>query len=94
MQGYYLSTSSLSYSTGRYYTIMNSSGTSLGLTYSLEANVSSSLSLFTAKGMTKGQSYQIKYSTSAPTGATNWHGVYMNGTPAGTQTSFTSFTAQ
>lgn len=95
VQGYYLSTSTLSYSTGSYYTIMNSSGTSLGLTYSLEANVSSSLSLFTAKGMTKGQSYQIKYSTSAPTGATtSWHGVYMNGTPAGTQTSFTSFTAQ
>ncbi len=95
VQGYYLSTSSLSYSTGRYYTIMNSSGTSLGLTYSLEASLSSSLSLFTAKGMTKGQSYQIKYSTSAPTGATtSWHGVYMNGTPAGTQSSFTSFTAQ
>ena len=47
VQGYYLSTSSLSYSTGRYYTIANSSGTNL-ITYSFEAGVSSSLSLFTA----------------------------------------------
>lgn len=95
VQGYYLSTSSLSYSTGRYYTFYNSSGTSLGFTYSMEASLSSSLSLFTAKGMTKSQSYNIKYSTTAPTGATmSWHGVYLGGTPQGTQTSFTSFTAQ
>lgn len=95
VQGYYLSTSSLSYSTGRYYSFYNSSGTSLGFTYSMEASLSSSLSLFTAKGMTKNQSYNIKYSTTAPTGATSsWHGVYLGGTPQGTQNSFTSFTAQ
>ena len=95
VQGYYLSTSSLSYSTGRYYSFYNSSGTSLGFTYSFEAGLSSSLSLFTAKGMTKNQSYSIKYSTTAPTGATSsWHGVYLGGTPQGTQNSFTSFTAQ
>lgn len=93
VQGYYLSTSSLSYSTGRYYTIANSSGTNL-MTYSFEAGVSSSLSLFTAKGMTKNQSYTIKYSTTAPTNATTaWHGVYLGSTHQGT-TSFTSFTAQ
>ena len=94
VQGYYLSTSTLSYSTGRYYTIANASGTGL-ITYSFEASLSSRLSLFTAKGMTKGQSYTINYSTSAPTGATTaWHGVYLGGTPSGTQNSFTSFTAQ
>lgn len=93
VQGYYLSTSSLSYSTGRYYTIANSSGTNL-ITYSVEAAFSSSLSLFTAKGMTKNQSYTIKYSTTAPTNATTaWHGVYLGSTHQGT-TSFTSFTAQ
>lgn len=92
-QGYYLSTSSLSYSTGRYYTIANSSGTNL-ITYSFEAGVSSSLSLFTAKGMTKNQSYTVKYSTTAPTNATTaWHGVYLGSSHQGT-TSFTSFTAQ
>ena len=92
VQGYFLSTSSLSYGTGRYYTIANSSGTNL-ITYSVEAGFSSSLSLFTAKGMTKNQSYTIKYSTTAPTNATTaWHGVYLGSTATGT-TSFTSFTA-
>ncbi|MBO4723067.1 MAG: carbohydrate-binding domain-containing protein [Muribaculaceae bacterium] len=92
VQGYYLSTSSLSYSTGRYYTIANSSGTNL-ITYSVEAGFSSSLSLFTAKGMTKNQSYTIKYSTTAPTDATTaWHGVYLGSSATGTN-SFTSFTA-
>lgn len=93
VQGYYLSTSSLSYSTGRYYTIANSSGTNL-ITYSMEASLSSSLSLFTAKGMTKGQSYTVKYSTTAPTNATTaWHGVYLGSSHQGSS-SFTSFTAQ
>ena len=93
VQGYYLSTSSLSYSTGRYYTIANSSGTNL-ITYSVEAGFSSKLSLFTAKGMTKSQTYTIEYSTSAPTNATTaWHGVYLGSSATGT-TSFTSFTAQ
>ena len=93
VQGYYLNTTSLSYTAGRYYTIANSSGTNL-MTYSFEAGVSSSLSLFTAKGMTKGQSYTVKYSTTAPTDATTaWHGVYLGSSAVGT-TSFTSFTAQ
>ena len=93
VQGYYLSTSSLSFTTGRYYTIANSSGTNL-MTFSFEASVSSSLSLITAKGMTKGQNYTIKYNTTAPTNATTaWHGVYLGSTHAGT-TQLTSFSAQ
>ena len=93
VQGYCLSTSSLSYSTGRYYTFYNGT-TSMGFTYSMETGLSSSLSLFTCKGMTKGGSYNIKYSTSAPTGATSsWHGVYIGGTPGTSSGTFTSFTA-
>ena len=93
VQGYYLSTSSLSFSTGRYYTIANSSGTNL-MTFAFEATLSSKLSLFTAKGMTKSQDYTIKYSTTAPTDATtSWHGVYLGSTHQGT-TSLTSFSAQ
>lgn len=93
VQGYYLSTSSISYSTGRYYTLADASGNNL-VTYSFEASCSSSLSLFTAKGMTKGSSYTVKYSTTAPTNATTaWHGLYLGSTATGT-TSVTSFTAQ
>lgn len=49
VQGYYLSTSSISYATNRYYTLADSSGKNL-VTYSFEASVSSTLSLFTATG--------------------------------------------
>ena len=60
----------------------------------LEAGFSSNLSLFTAKGMTKNQTYTIKYSNTAPTDATTaWHGVYLGSSATGT-TSFTSFTAK
>ena len=94
VQGYYLSTSNLSYSAGRYYSILTSNNTPL-VTYSVEAGFSSSLSLFTAKGMTSGSSYTIKYSTSAPTGATDsWHGLYLGGSTSGTLSSFTSFSAK
>ncbi len=93
VQGYYLSTSSISYSTGRYYTLADANGKNL-VTYSFEANVSSSLSLFTATGMTKGSSYTVKYSSTKPTDATTeWHGLYLGSTAQGT-TSTTSFTAQ
>ena len=93
VQGYYLSTSSISYSTGRYYTLADSSGKNL-VTYSFEASVSSTLSLFTATGMTKGSNYTVKYSSAAPTDATTaWHGLYLGSTATGT-TSVTSFTAQ
>lgn len=95
VQGYYLSTSSLSYSAGRYYSILpSSSSTAAMFTYSFEAACSSSLSLFTAKGMTSGTTYYVKYSTSAPTGYTDsFHGVYIGGTTSGTLTQLTSFSA-
>ena len=92
-QGYAFLTSSLSYQTGRYYTVADSSGKNL-VTFSLQANVSSTLSLITATGMTKGQTYTIKYATSAPTDATTaFHGMYIGSSQAGTS-SLTSFTAQ
>lgn len=93
VQGYSLSTTSISYQTGRYYTLADSSGKNL-VTYSFEASFSSSLSLFTATGMTKGSSYNIKYSTTKPTDATTeWHGLYLGSSATGT-TQVTSFTAQ
>ncbi len=92
-QGYYLSTSSISYTTGRYYTLADASGNNM-LTYSFEANCNSSLSLFTASGMKSNSSYTIKYSTSAPTDAsTSWHGLYLGSTTTGTNNT-TSFTAK
>ncbi len=93
VQGYSLSTTSISYSTGRYYTIADTSGNNL-VTYSFEAAFSSTLSLFTATGMKSGSSYTIKYSTAAPTDATTaWHGLYLGSTATGT-TQVTSFTAK
>ena len=93
VQGYYLSTSSISYSSNRYYTLADASGNNL-VTYSFEGSFSSSLSLFTATGMTKGSSYNVKYSTTKPTDATvEWHGLYLGSSAVGT-TQSTSFTAQ
>lgn len=92
-QGYVLLTNSISYSPSRFYTLSDASGTNL-VTYQFAAACSSSLSLFTATGMVKGSTYNIKYSTSAPTDATtNWHGIYLGSTASGT-TSVTSFTAK
>ena len=92
-QGYYFYTSSVSYTTGRYYTLADASGKNL-VTYSFAASCSSTLSLITATGMTKGSSYNVKYSTTAPTDATTaWHGLYLGSSHAGTTSAF-SFTAQ
>ena len=92
-QGYYFCTSSVSYASGRYYTIADGSGNNL-VTYSFPASCSSSLSLFTAKGMVKGSSYNIKYSTTEPTdAAVAWHGLYIGSTHSGSS-SVVSFTAQ
>ena len=64
------------------------------MTYSFPASCNSSLSLFTAKGMVKNATYNVKYATSAPTDATTaWHGLYLGSTAKGT-TSVTSFTAK
>ena len=93
VQGYCLSTSSISYAANRYYTLADASGNNL-VTYSVEASFSSTLSLFTAKGMTRGSSYNVKYSTTKPTDATSeWHGVYLGSSASGS-TQTTSFTAQ
>ena len=91
-QGYKFVTNSISYASGRYYTLADASGNNL-VTYSFGASCSSSLALFTATGMVKGSSYNVKYSTTAPTDATTaWHGLYLGSTHKGT-TSVTSFTA-
>ena len=92
-QGYAFVTSTISYQAGRYYTLADASGNNL-VTYSFEASCSSSLALFTATGMVKGCSYNVKYSSSAPTDATTaWHGLYLGSSAKGT-TETTSFTAQ
>ena len=92
-QGYAFVTSSVSYAPGRYYTLADASGNNL-VTYSFAAACSSSLSLFTAKGMVKGSTYTVKYSTTAPTDATTaWHGLYLGSSAKGT-TQAVSFTAQ
>ena len=92
-QGYRFVTSSISYQSGRYYTLSDASGNNL-VTYSVAASVSSTLALFTAKGMVKGQTYYLKYATTAPTDATTaWHGLYL-GSSATASTSVTSFQAQ
>lgn len=92
-QGYAFVTSSISYATGRYYTLSDSSGNNL-ITYAFDNKVSSTLSLFTATGMKKGSTYNVKYSTTAPTDANKaFHGVYLGSTATGT-TSVASFTAK
>ncbi len=92
-QGYAFVTSTISYQSGRYYTLADASGTNL-VTYSFPASFSSTLALFTAKGMVKGTTYYVKYSTTAPTDATTaWHGLYLGSSAKGT-TSVTSFSAK
>ena len=92
-QGYAFVTSSIPYNTGRYYTLSNASGTNL-VTYSFEGSLSSNLALFTATGMVKNSTYNVKYSNTAPTDATTaWHGLYLGSSATGT-TSVTSFTAK
>jgi hypothetical protein len=93
VQGYSLSTSSISYAANRYYTLADASGNNL-VTYSVEGSFSSSLSFFTATGMTKGSTYTLKYNTSKPADTTTeWHGIYLGSSATGT-TQVLSFTAQ
>lgn len=92
-QGYAFITNTISYTSGRYYTLSDGSGNNL-VTYSFPASCSSSLALFTAKGMVKGSTYYVKYSTDEPTDATTvWYGLYLGSSHQGT-TSVTSFTAK
>ena len=93
VQGYHFHTSSVSYQAGRYYTLSNSSGTNL-VTFSFEANCSSTLSLITATGMVSGGTYYVKYGNNAPTNpTTSFHGIYLGGTSSASTQAF-SFTAQ
>lgn len=97
-QGYKFVTSSISYSTGRYYTLADAEGNNM-VTYSFPVSCSSTLALFTAPGMKKGSTYTIKYSTAMPTdaktvvgGGSGQAGLYIGSTAKGT-TNVTSFTA-
>ncbi len=93
-QGYYFCTSSVSFATGRYYTLADASGNNL-VTFSFDANVSSTLALLTATGMKSGSKYNVKYSTTAPTNATtSFHGVYIGSSATGTISAISEFTAQ
>ena len=92
-QGYAFITSTISYTTGNYYTLADKSGNNL-VTYSFEKACSSSLALFTATGMVKGTTYYVKSSKAEPTDATTaWHGLYLDSSHTGTS-SVTSFTAK
>ncbi len=92
-QGYTFYTGNVSYAPGRYYTLVDENGNNL-VTYSFDAQVSSSLSLITATGMKSGGSYKVRYSTTAPTDATqSYHGLYLGSTATGDSDVF-SFTAK
>ena len=92
-QGYAFVTSSISYATGRYYTLADASDNNL-VTYSFEASCNSNLALFTATGMVKGSKYYVKSSKTAPTDATTaWHGLYLGSSEKGSD-SVTNFTAK
>ncbi len=95
-QGYKFYTSSYTYQTGRYYTLSNASGSggTNMITFSVEGNCTSRLSLFTATGMVSGNTYYMKYGNSAPTNpTTSFHGIYLGGTSSASSQAF-SFTAQ
>ncbi|MCR5151569.1 MAG: carbohydrate-binding domain-containing protein [Prevotella sp.] len=93
-QGYAFVTSTLSYRTGTYYTLADGNGNPL-VTYSFPTNISSTLELFTAKGMSSGSSYYIRSNSNAPTDATTaFHGLYLGSTTnVKNYTQFASFTA-
>lgn len=92
-QGYAFVTSSVSYRTGSYYTLADASGNNL-VTYSFEGNCNSSLSLFTATGMVRNSSYNVKTSSKPTDATTEWHGVYLGSSAQGTGSALVSFTAQ
>lgn len=95
-QGYKFYTTSYSFQSGKYYTLSNTNGaggTNM-VTFSFEANCSSSLALITATGMVSGSTYYVKYGTEAPTNPTTaFHGLYLGGSSSASTQAF-SFTAQ
>ena len=93
-QGYAILSTPSSYQANKYYTLADSNGNNL-MTYKFDATCSNKHSIITAKGMTKGNTYSIKYSSTEPTDATeSFHGVYLGSTAVGTDTAVSSFTAQ
>ena len=92
-QGYKFVTSTISYTSGKYYVLSDESGNNL-VTYSFPASLNSTLALFTAKGMVKDSTYYVKATTSEPTDATTaWHGLYLGSSVVGTD-DVISFKAQ
>jgi len=95
-QGYKFYTNSYTFQSGRYYTLSNTSGSggTNMVTFSFEANCTSTLALITATGMVSGNTYYVKYGTQAPTNPTTaFHGIYLGGTSSASTQAF-SFTAQ
>ena len=93
VQGYNFSTPPIDYTQNRYYTLADENGNNL-VTYSVEANFTSNLSLFTATGMKSGSSYTLKESQTKPTDATTeWQGLYIGSSATGTD-HITSFIAK
>ena len=95
-QGYKFYTNSYNFQAGKYYTLSNASGTggTNMVTFSFEANCNSNLALITATGMVSGQTYYVKYGTTAPTNpTTSFHGLYLGGTSSASEQAF-SFQAQ
>ena len=96
VQGYYFYTSSVTFQTGKYYTVSNQSGSggTNYVTFSFEANCSSNLALITATGMAHNSTYYVKSGNTAPTNPTTaFHGLYIGGTSSASTQVF-SFTAQ
>ena len=95
-QGYKFYTTSYTFQAGKYYTLSNTNGaggTNM-VTFSFEANCSSTLALITATGMVSGQTYYVKYGNDAPTNpTTEFHGLFIGGTSSASMQAF-SFTAQ
>ena len=95
-QGYKFYTNSYNFQAGKYYTLSNTNGTggTNMVTFSFEANCNSNLALITATGMVSGQTYYVKYGTTAPTNpTTSFHGLYLGGTSSASEQAF-SFQAQ
>ena len=93
-QGYILYSSSWSMQAKKYYHVMDGSGNCLFSFRSPDSSVSSSLSLITATDMTSGQTYYVKYSSSAPENPTVNQGdmIFIGGTVSNASQAF-SFTA-
>ena len=93
-QSYGIYSSTVSLTSGRYYTIVNNSGTSL-FTVKMPATISSKLTILSATGMTKSTTNYVKYSSSAPTGSDEHFGDYLYiGGSTGTLTNAFSFTGK